>query len=46
MPRNTAIQWTNSTHNFWSGCAKVTEGCRNCYAERLMQPLRPGPSTP
>lgn len=37
MGRETAIQWCDATHNFWSGCAKVTAGCDHCYAERLMQ---------
>ena len=37
MGITTAIEWTDATHNFWSGCAKVTAGCDHCYAERLMQ---------
>lgn len=28
------IAWTESTWNPVSGCSKVSEGCRNCYAER------------
>jgi protein gp37 len=34
MSEKTKIQWCDSTLNFWSGCTKVSEGCRNCYAER------------
>lgn len=26
------IEWTTYTWNFFIGCAKVTQGCRNCYA--------------
>jgi len=31
----TAISWTNVTWNPTHGCSRVSEGCRNCYAERL-----------
>lgn len=30
------IQWCDSTHNFWRGCTKVSAGCKNCYAEKLV----------
>ncbi|MFD1674840.1 DUF5131 family protein [Alicyclobacillus fodiniaquatilis] len=30
---NTHIEWTNATWNPTTGCTKVSEGCRNCYAE-------------
>jgi protein gp37 len=36
MAENTKIQWTDHTFNPWIGCAKVNEGCANCYAENLM----------
>ncbi len=29
-----AIQWTDETWNPVRGCTRVSEGCRNCYAER------------
>ena len=29
------IQWTDNTVNFWSGCQKVSEGCKFCYMYRL-----------
>ena len=32
---STAISWTNVTWNPTHGCSRVSEGCRNCYAERL-----------
>jgi protein gp37 len=35
MAKGTKIQWCDSTFNPWIGCKKVSEGCRNCYAEAL-----------
>jgi protein gp37 len=32
---NSHIEWTNHTFNPWWGCMKVSEGCKNCYAEKL-----------
>ena len=32
---NSHIEWTNHTFNPWWGCMKVSEGCKNCYAESL-----------
>ena len=29
----TGIQWTDKTWNPLRGCSRVSEGCRNCYAE-------------
>lgn len=34
---NTLIQWTNHSHNFWSGCHKVSEGCKYCYMHRIIE---------
>ena len=31
----TIISWTDETWNPTTGCSKVSEGCRFCYAERL-----------
>jgi protein gp37 len=36
MGEITKIQWCDHTFNPWIGCAKVDEGCKNCYAETLM----------
>jgi protein gp37 len=36
MAEKTEIAWTDSTFNPWLGCMKVSEGCRNCYAETIM----------
>ena len=31
----TKIEWTDDTWNPVTGCTKVSQGCKNCYAERL-----------
>lgn len=36
----TKIQWTDETWNPVTGCSRVSEGCRNCYAERLAPRLK------
>jgi len=33
MGNNSKIEWTHHTFNPWWGCMKVSEGCKNCYAE-------------
>jgi protein gp37 len=33
MGADSPIEWTTHTFNPWTGCAKVSEGCRHCYAE-------------
>jgi protein gp37 len=35
MSQKTAIEWTDATWNPTRGCSRVSEGCRNCYAERI-----------
>jgi protein gp37 len=37
MAENSGIRWTHHTFNPWIGCVKVSEGCRNCYAETLVK---------
>jgi protein gp37 len=32
---STGIQWTDETWNPIRGCSRVSEGCRNCYAEKV-----------
>ncbi|WP_374713791.1 DUF5131 family protein [Symbiobacterium terraclitae] len=34
MADRTSIEWTDATWNPIRGCSRVSEGCRNCYAER------------
>jgi len=33
------IEWTDTTWNPITGCTKVSEGCQNCYAERMAKRL-------
>lgn len=40
MAFNSAIEWTESTWNPVTGCAKVSPGCRHCYAERMAKRLK------
>lgn len=35
MSGNTSIEWADKVWNPVTGCTKVSEGCRNCYAERI-----------
>jgi protein gp37 len=39
MATNSTIEWTETTWNPVVGCTKVSEGCRNCYAERMARRL-------
>lgn len=34
------IEWTDVTWNPTTGCSKISEGCRNCYAERMAKRLQ------
>ena len=34
MGAKSKIEWTDATWNALYGCSRVSEGCRNCYAER------------
>ena len=40
MAIKSSIEWTNSTWNPITGCTKVSEGCKNCYAERMAKRLK------
>lgn len=35
-----SIEWTESTWNPLTGCSKVSDGCKNCYAERMAKRLK------
>lgn len=37
MSQKTSIEWTDATWNPIRGCSRVSEGCRNCYAEKVAQ---------
>lgn len=34
------IAWTEGTWNPITGCSKISEGCKNCYAEKMAKRLR------
>lgn len=36
------IEWTDMTWNPTTGCTKVSQGCRHCYAERIFKRPYPG----
>jgi protein gp37 len=40
MAGRSHIEWTQATWNPVTGCTRVSEGCRFCYAERLAKRLR------
>lgn len=33
--KESKIEWCDNTWNPWWGCTKVSDGCKNCYAETL-----------
>jgi protein gp37 len=35
MANRSHIEWTEATWNPVTGCSKISQGCKNCYAERL-----------
>ena len=40
MAGNSEIEWTDVTWNPVTGCDKVSQGCKNCYAERMARRLK------
>lgn len=40
MPKASSIEWTNMTWNPVTGCTKVSQGCKHCYAERMARRLQ------
>lgn len=40
MGDRSGIEWTEATWNPVTGCTKVSEGCKNCYAERQAHRLQ------
>lgn len=40
MGINSKIEWTQMTWNPVTGCSKVSQGCKYCYAERLAKRLQ------
>jgi protein gp37 len=43
---DTAIQWTDRVWNPVTGCTKVSQGCKHCYAERLAPRVFAGQTVP
>jgi protein gp37 len=39
MPTKSSIEWTEMTWNPVTGCTKISQGCKNCYAERMARRL-------
>jgi len=39
MAGKSKIEWTESTWNPITGCTKISEGCLNCYAEKMSKRL-------
>ncbi len=40
MAQKSAIEWTGSTWNPITGCTKYSDGCTNCYAEKMANRLK------
>lgn len=40
MATNSSIEWTESTWNPVTGCTKISDGCKHCYAERMALRLK------
>ena len=40
MSTESAIEWTEVTWNPVTGCTKISQGCRHCYAERMSRRLQ------
>lgn len=45
MSGNSKIEWTDATWNPVTGCSKVSQGCKHCYAEREWPRLSANPKT-
>lgn len=39
MSTSSSIEWTEATWNPVTGCTKISEGCRNCYAATMAKRL-------
>ncbi|MGC4105096.1 MAG: phage Gp37/Gp68 family protein [Thermomicrobiales bacterium] len=40
MSTGSSIEWTEATWNPITGCTKVSQGCKHCYAERMAKRLQ------
>lgn len=39
MAKKSSIEWTEMTWNPVTGCTKISQGCKHCYAERMAKRL-------
>jgi len=39
MAHGSSIEWTEATWNPVTGCTKISQGCKHCYAERMAHRL-------
>ncbi len=40
MADQSSIEWTDATWNPVTGCTKISQGCKHCYAERMAKRLQ------
>lgn len=40
MATNSKIEWTEKTWNPVTGCTKISQGCKHCYAHRMAKRLK------
>src|SRR5262249_32631840 len=40
MATTSNIEWTEMTWNPVTGCTKISQGCKHCYAERMAKRLK------
>jgi len=40
MATKSTIEWTEMTWNPVTGCTKISQGCKNCYASRMARALQ------
>ncbi len=40
MATSSSIEWTETTWNPVTGCTKISDGCKHCYAERMATRLQ------
>lgn len=46
MSLGSTIEWTDATWNPVTGCTKVSQGCKHCYAQRFAERFRGVPGHP
>jgi protein gp37 len=46
VSESSSIEWTDATWNPVTGCTKVSQGCKHCYAQRFAERFRGVPGHP